>query len=368
MDISASQFRLLKMMDEIEDHAIILLDKEGNVESWNKGAYKIKGYLAQEIIGKNFRLFYPEADRQLGLPTRLLTEAFTTGKACHEGWRLRKDGSRFWGLITITAVHDENGTVVGFAKITRDLTERIQAENTIKKHVLELESQNKQLEHFVYIASHDLQEPLLNVNNFVELFQLEYAELFDETANMYLDVINQSTERMRNLIKGLLDYSRLDKEKCLSTVNCHQLIETLLKDLATTIALAGATIHYTDLPTITAYPIELRQLFQNLIGNAIKFRKVNTAPEIDISAEKCTSGWKFAVRDNGIGIDPLFKDQIFLIFRRLHERDRYEGNGIGLAYCKKIVEMHGGELMVESIPNKGSSFYFIIPDGHAQSL
>lgn len=367
MNVSASQFRLLKMMDEIEDHAIILLDKEGNIESWNKGAHKIKGYLAQEIIGKNFRLFYSEADRQLGLPTHLLTEAFTTGKACHEGWRLRKDGSRFWGLITITAVHDENGTVVGFAKITRDLTERMQAETTIKKHAQELENQNKELEQFVYIASHDLQEPLLNVNNFIELFQLEYAHLFDDTAKMYLDVISQSTERMRNLIKCLLDYSRLGREKCQSMVDCNQLVETLLKDMASTIDQARAKVHYTDLPTIFAYSIELRQLFQNLIGNAIKFRKAHTAPEINISAGKCGSVWKFAVRDNGIGIDTALKETVFLMFRRLHGRDAYEGNGIGLAHCKKIAEMHGGELTVESIPGESSTFFFTIPDVHHQS-
>ncbi|MCK8490723.1 ATP-binding protein [Spirosoma sp. RP8] len=355
------------MVEEIEDHAIILLDKEGNVETWNKGAEKIKGYLAGEIIGKNFRTFYSDTDRQLDLPTRLLNEASTTGSACHEGWRIRKDGSRFWGDITITAVHDESGEVTGFAKITRDLTERTQSERTIKKHLQELETRNKELEQFVYIASHDLQEPLLNVNNFVELLQHEYAPQLDETAAMYLDVINQSTERMRDLIKGLLDYARLGKEKYLSTVDCHQLVGTLVKDLATNIALSGAEIQCADLPTLAAYPVELRQLFQNLIGNAIKFRKLDTAPQISISAERADRFWKFAVRDNGIGINPAFKDKIFLIFRRLHGRDTYDGNGIGLAHCKKIVEMHGGEITVESKPGEGSTFFFTIPNVDLQS-
>lgn len=362
MNISPTQLRLLKVIEEIDNHAIILLDRQGKVETWNKGAQQIKGYLAHEIIGKNFRLFYLEEDQKLELPAHLLAEATSTGKAYHEGWRLRKDGTQFWGSITITAIYDDDRTVIGFAKITRDLTERMQAEAIIKKHMQELESQNKELEQFVYIASHDLQEPLLNVYNFIELLQFEYAHQFDDTANMYLDVIHQSTERMRNLIKCLLDYSRLGREKCQSTVDCNQLLETLLKDMATSIAQVGANVYYIDLPTLTAYPIELRQLFQNLIGNALKFRQINTAPRITISADKCDNSWRFAVRDNGIGIDPALQDKAFLMFQRLHGRDAYEGSGIGLAHCKKIAEMHGGELTVDSIPGQGSTFYFTIPD------
>jgi len=362
MNISTAQVKLLKMMEEIDDHAIILLDKEGNVETWNRGAQKIKGYLASDIIGKNFRIFYLETDRQSGLPTHLLATALATGKAYHEGWRLRQDGSQFWGSITITALHDESGTLVGYAKITRDLTERMQAEITNRKQLLELEKHNKELEQFVYIASHDLQEPLINVSNFIELFEEEYAPHFDDTAKMYLDVIKQSTQRLRNLIKGLLDYSRLGKAKSLSMVDCNQLVATLLSDLATSIALADAKIQFTPLPTIAAYPVELRQLFQNLIGNAIKFRKANLSPVITISAEKRDKVWQFAVCDNGIGIDSTFKQTIFLMFRRLHDQEAYEGNGIGLAHCKKIVEMHGGRLTVESLPGQGSTFLFTIPE------
>jgi light-regulated signal transduction histidine kinase (bacteriophytochrome) len=251
---------------------------------------------------------------------------------------------------------------MGFVKITRDLTDRMQAETTIKAHAQHLEMKNKELEQFVYIASHDLQEPLLNMSNFVELLQLEYAPQLDETASLYLDVIQQSTERMRSLIKGLLDYSRLGKEKTLSTIDCHQLIETLKEDLTASLTAAGAELVYTDLPVVSAYPIELRQLFQNLISNAIKFKKSDTLPLIRIWAEKLNGHWRFAINDNGIGIDPVYHDKIFLIFKRLHDREVYEGNGIGLAHCKKIVEMHGGDLTVESVPGEGSTFFFTIPD------
>lgn len=361
MIISDTQLRLLKMMEDIDDHAIILLSETGTIETWNKGAQKIKGYLAHEIIGKNFTLFYSETDRRLNLPARLLNEARTMGRAYNEGWRFRQDGSQFWGSITITATYDETGNVTGFAKITRDLTERMQAETTIRRHLQEVENQNRELEQFVYIASHDLQEPLLNVNSFVDLFQQEYAAQFDETASMYLDVINQSTTRMQNLIKSLLDYSRLGRQKNATTVDCQHLLETLVQDLAMSIASAGATVQFTKLPTLVAYPLELRQLFQNLISNALKFKSPKDAPQISISAESSDEVWRFRVQDNGIGIDPAFKEKIFLIFQRLHGRDAYEGNGIGLAHCKKIVDMHGGHLTVDSKVGKGSTFMFTIP-------
>lgn len=361
MLFETKQDRLLKMMEEIDDHAIILLDTQGNIETWNKGAEKIKGYSAEEIIGKNFRAFYGEPDQETDLPGKLLAQAMSLGKVYHEGWRKRSNNTLFWAGVTITAIHDEAENVIGYSKITRDLTERMQAEATIRTHAQHLEAQNKELEQFVYIASHDLQEPLLNVSNFVELLQQEYSQELDETASLYVDVIHQSTLRMRSLIKGLLDYSRLGKEKSLDTVDCHQLIGTLKGDLVTNLATAGAELRFENLPTIMAYPIELRQLFQNLIGNAIKFRKANTAPVITIWAEKIERFWRFAVRDNGIGIEPAYQDKIFLIFKRLHDREVYEGNGIGLAHCKKIVEMHGGEITVESEPGEGSTFFFTIP-------
>ncbi|MCO5948480.1 PAS domain-containing protein [Mucilaginibacter flavidus] len=157
-----NQLLLLKMMEEINGYAIFLLDKDGNVETWNKGAEKIKGYKAEEIIGKNFSLFYTEGDRKKGVPATILAEADQLGTTYHESWRIRKDGTAFWGSITLTALHDESKKVVGYAKVTRDLTEKMQAETTIKKHLIEVERKNKELEQFAYIASHDLQEPPVN--------------------------------------------------------------------------------------------------------------------------------------------------------------------------------------------------------------
>ncbi|WP_217371878.1 sensor histidine kinase [Spirosoma rhododendri] len=349
------------MMDEIDNHAIILLDEQGNIETWNKGAEKIKGYTASEIVGRNFRVFYPEADCQAGLPAQLLAEAAATGKVYHEGWRLRQDKTRFWGAVTITASRNEQGQLIGFAKITRDLSERMAAETTIRLHAQDLETRNKELEQFVYIASHDLQEPLLNVGNFVELLQLEYADSFDDGARLYLDIINQSTYRMRNLIKGLLDYARIGREKTFVATDCQELVDFVKEDLTAKLALTAGTLRYSQLPQVMVYPTELRQLFQNLICNALKFTKPGQPPVVTVAAEMRGKYWQFSVNDNGIGIEPAYREKIFKIFQRLHTRETYEGNGIGLAHSKKIVEMHGGELWVESVLGAGSTFFFTIP-------
>lgn len=361
MQIETKQLKLQSALDEIDDYAILFLDRQGNIETWNKGAEKIKGYKAREIIGESFTRFYTAADREAGLPLQLLAEAVQNGRAHHEGWRVRKDQTTFWGSVTITALHDKLGAVTGFVKITRDLTERMLSEAVIKQHVHDLLLKNKELEQFVYIASHDLQEPLITITNFIELFISEYQDQFDEGASTYLDFISKAADRMKNLIKGLLDYSRIGKEILQTKVDCQALLDTLQLDLAGSIKAAGARLQYSGLPTITAYATELRQLFQNLIANAIKFHQKDVSPQISISATQDDKEWRFAVSDNGIGIDPRFKDKIFLIFQRLHTRDVYEGNGIGLAHCKKIIEMHGGELTVESEMGKGSTFYFTIP-------
>ncbi|MBB6130949.1 PAS domain-containing sensor histidine kinase [Mucilaginibacter lappiensis] len=361
MDPHIKQLQLLKLVEEIEGHAIFVLDKNGNIETWNKSAEKIKGYKAEEIIGQNISTFYTNADLMIGLPEKLLAEATVNGTAYNESWRVRKDKTKFWGAVTITALHDDEGNVTGFAKITRDLTERMAAENIIRQHSRELEIKNKEIEQFAYIASHDLQEPLFTVTNLVEFFQTEYQHLFDENANTYLNFIIQATGRMKNLIKNLLDYSHIGSEKKLAKIDCNQLLDTLTTDLANQIKKSGAKISYKNLPVIKGYPTELSQLFQNLISNAIKFRNKNELPKIEVSAIKGPECWRFKIKDNGIGIDPRFKVKIFLIFQRLHDRNEYEGNGIGLAYCKKIVELHGGRISVESNNGKGSSFVFTIP-------
>jgi light-regulated signal transduction histidine kinase (bacteriophytochrome) len=220
--------------------------------------------------------------------------------------------------------------------------------------------QNKELEQFAYITSHDLQEPLRSLICFTELIQNEYKNKLDEQADTYLDFIAKSSNRMQELVKGLLDYSRIGKEKVICSVDCNIIVKEVLSDLTLSIRESNAKITVNDLPILNGYSTELRQLFQNLISNAIKFRKKDIVPEILISASKQDKMWHFVIQDNGIGIEEKYKEKIFIIFKRIHNRTEYEGTGIGLSFCKKIVELHNGSIWFESKNNEGSTFNFTI--------
>jgi signal transduction histidine kinase len=247
-------------------------------------------------------------------------------------------------------------------KLNETLEERI-AERT-----RQLEASNKELvfrlseiEQLTYIAAHDLQEPLLTLTNFTNLLKEEYAEKLEEEGNEYIGFISRSARRMKELVRGMLDYSLLGKEAELTKVDCKVIIGEVLADLTVSISTCNASISVQLLPTINCYPTELRLLFQNLVNNAIKFRRAEVLPAIKISVEPFETGWKFTIADNGIGIEKKNLEKVFAIFKRLHNRSEYEGTGIGLAHCKKIVELHRGKIRVESVPEKGSRFIFTIP-------
>ncbi|QHS58075.1 sensor histidine kinase [Chitinophaga agri] len=349
-----------KMVEEVKDYAILMLDLDGNILNWNKGAEKIKGYTASEIIGKNFRLFYTAKDRTAQVPELLLDAALNDGRVQHEGWRVRKDGTLFWSNVTITAMHDPDRQVTGFLKITHDLTENRLAEENHHLYTEKLENKNRELEQFTYIASHDLQEPLRSISSLAEMIVEQYQGKLDEDADTYLRFITQSVNRMSQLIKGLLDYSRLGKAELDSQVDCNEIMGTVIADLRSAIHDSNAIINIKQLPVLSAYPMELKLLFQNLLSNAIKFRDRNRQLYVNVSACLTDEGWRFQFQDNGIGLDPRFKEKIFEIFQRLHSKSAYEGTGIGLAHCKKIVAMHNGRIWVDSVPGEGSQFYFTI--------
>ncbi|HTI09890.1 MAG TPA: ATP-binding protein [Puia sp.] len=266
---------------------------------------------------------------------------------------------------------DEIGILANNFNMMAEELERLEKENrevnsSLEKKVrirtTEIESKNKELEQFAYVASHDLQEPLRTISGFVELLQKQYRGKFDANADKLLDYISQASDRMKILIKDLLDYSRIGREKEIRQVDCNNLLAEVLADLDQIIKESGATVRTERLPVLHAYPTELKLLFQNLITNSIKFHKPGLAPAVAIGSEKENGHWKFTVRDNGIGIDRQFTERIFIIFQRLHNRTQYEGSGIGLAHCKKIAELHGGHIWVESEPGEGSRFFFTI--GH----
>ncbi len=219
---------------------------------------------------------------------------------------------------------------------------------------------NKELGQFAYIASHDLQEPLRTISNYVELLERHYKGKLDVNADKYLSTISAATGRMQMLIKDVLDYSRIGYNNNRTEIDCNRILNEVLTDMSAVIRQSGAEVKADFLPVINGYP-ELHSVFQNLLSNAIKFRRPEIPLILHIAAEDKIIEWLFSVKDNGIGIEPEYYDRIFTIFQKLHSQKQYPGSGIGLAHCKKIIEMHGGKISVDSTPGKGTIFYFSIP-------
>lgn len=370
LTLRESEERYHKMIDEVQDYAIIMLDDQGNILNWNRGAEKIKGYSEDEILGKSFRIFYTPEDRDT-LPDQLINIARTKGRAVHEGWRMRKDGSRFWGSIVITALHDKDNNVIGFSKVTRDLTERKLAEDRMKEYARDIEARNKQLEEFAYIASHDLQEPLRKIQLFADLLERNISD--EETAKRHLGRINSSAKRMATLIKGVLEYSQLSKyDKLFTSTDLNQVLAGVIEDFDIRIAEKNARIHQSQLPVLRAIPVQMHQLFSNMISNSLKFSCEEPVIEITGSrlARRVVKEYQqlhadqnyvaITIRDNGLGFDERYADQAFKLFQRLDSDGK--GAGIGLALCKRIVENHKGIIEVESEVGNGTTFTVILPE------
>nr|WP_301928622.1 two-component regulator propeller domain-containing protein [Ferruginibacter sp.] len=240
-------------------------------------------------------------------------------------------------------------------------TESEAAREAASKANIALQVKNKELEQFAYVASHDLQEPLRTTVGFVELLQMQYKGKLDEKADKYLNFIADAAKRMRILITDLLEFSRIGTKENVELVDCNIVMKNVLADIMASATEANATISYGTLPVINGYPTEMKLLFQNLLVNAVKFRKKNVAPFIQVTVENHEDNWKFAIIDNGIGIEKEYSERIFDIFQRLNIRTEYQGSGIGLAHCKKIVELHGGKIWMEPAEGGGSKFLFTIP-------
>ncbi len=369
-----SEERYHQMVAEVQDYAIILLSVNGIIENWNAGAQNIKGYSVNEIIGKNFEIFYPEEDRKDGLPKRLLNTAREVGKATQEGWRIRKDGSKFWGSVVITALHSKSGEVIGFSKVTRDLTQKKMADDKLAMYTAELEIQNRELEQFAYVASHDLQEPLRKIQTFSELIKKNFDD--KEFINRYFDKLDASAKRMSELVKSLLNYSQLTKDKedpYLEKVDLNSIVDEIKQDFELLIEEKNATIISDTLPTVIGSRLQIGQLFANLISNSLKFSK--TAPVIKITSAVVIKGqvvnvsksltaekyYLITVQDNGIGFEEQYKTTIFSLFKRLHGKQEYAGTGIGLSLCNKIIENHHGFITASSQLGKGATFFVYLP-------
>ena len=378
-----SEERYRSLVQQVTDYGIFMLDEKGRIISWNEGAKKIKGYTSNEIIGKYFSIFYPEEDVLNGKPAYELKKAKAETKYEEEGWRIRKDGTRFWASVVITAIYNSQGILLGYSKVTRDLTERKEAEkalrdsyqqyrklaNELKVTNEELLYANQELEQFTSIVSHDLQEPVRSIKSFLQLIQLKLSDSADADMQMYINKAIGSANRMKELIKNLLHYSQLSKgELVQQTVNVHELLTLALQNLRLLIEASGAEIEIDNqIDEVQGDPVQLLQLVQNLLSNALKFTS-NLAPRIKIRSYMEGEHVKFAVSDNGIGIANSDLEKVFEIFRRLNTTTAYPGTGIGLAICKKIVDRHGGRIWPESQPGKGTTFYFTLNEEPAKLI
>ena len=257
-------------------------------------------------------------------------------------------------LKTVTVSRDE---------LVREISERQRTEQKLQQTAAALARSNSELQQFAYVASHDLREPLRMIARFVQLLQRRYQGQLDADADKYIGFAMEGAQRLQLLIDDLLEFARLEtRAKPFALIDCQRIAQVVLDNLQIAIAESGATVTVAGpLPTVLGDDTQLTQLFQNLVSNALKFRRPETPPQIQLGAQRDGSNWLFHVRDNGIGIDPQYHERIFVIFQRLHTREQYPGTGIGLALCKKIVERHGGRIWVESALGQGATFWFTLP-------
>lgn len=305
-----------------------------------------------------------------------------TGERFRSEYRfLARDGRVVWVHGEAQLVRDEAGQPLFLQGMAYDITERKRAEEALHAVNTELEKRvrertaqleeanaelarsNAELEQFAYVASHDLQEPLRMVSSFTQLLAKRYQSKLGADADDFIGYVVEGAVRMQQLINDLLAYSRVGRSgKGFAPADCSAVFAAVRANLRKTIEESGAKILVDPLPTVWAEESQLLQLFQNLIGNAIKFHKKDEPPRVHVGVSRQPDEWLFWVRDNGIGIEPQYTERIFFVFQRLHNRKEYPGTGIGLAVCKKVVERHGGRIWVESEPGKGSTFYFTLPD------
>ena len=479
-----SEERYRMLLDGIQNYAIFSMDPRGQILSWNAGAERIKGYSADQIIGRNFSCFFTSADIERGRPEEILRIAAASGRHEEQGMRVRRNGSRFLANVVFTALRDAAGNLRGFSEFShdlsesqesearyrglleaapdamvvvnqageivllnvraekelgysrdelvgqkvkniipegfaeriiadgtrsaaealaqqigtgielvgrrkdgsefpieimlsplesadgilvtaaiRDITERKESDEHLAKTVEELKRSNDDLQQFAYVSSHDLQEPLRMVSSYTQLLAKRYKGRLDSDADEFIAFAVDGCNRMQGLIQDLLAYSRAGTiEKKLREVPSENALQKALINLRAAIKQSGAVVTHDTLPAITTDETQFTQIFQNLVGNAIKYRRAED-PRVHVSAARNDGNeWTFSVRDNGLGIDPQYFERIFVLFQRLHGRDEFEGTGIGLAVCKRIVERLRGRIWVESQLEKGSTFYFTLPD------
>jgi PAS domain S-box-containing protein len=355
------RFRLL--VTGVKDYAILMLDPEGRVASWNAGAERIKGYHAEEILGKHFSVFYPAEEVERGKPHFELKVAAREGRIEDEGWRVRKDGSQFWANVVITALRDEKGRLRGFGKVTRDMTERRRAEEDLETRNSQLEAANEELRAFSYSVSHDLRAPLRAIDGFSLAVLEDYETKLDTEGKTYLQRIRAAAGRMGQLIDGMLNLARISRAGIVrESVDLTPLAEEIAAELQASQPQRNATIVIPPKLPVKGDRLLLRVVLENLLSNAWKFTSQQSTTNIEVGMKANGSKTVHFVRDNGAGFDMQHADKLFGVFQRLHRENEFPGTGVGLATVQRIIHRHGGRIWAEAAPGEGATFYFMLSD------
>jgi PAS domain S-box-containing protein len=357
-----------RLVEGVTDYAIYSLDVNGRVTSWNAGAQRMKGYQPGEILGQHFSNFYTAEDRARELPRQVLETAAREGHYEGEGWRVRKDGSRFWSSIVVTPLRDEEGELVGFSKITRDVSDRKNLLDKIQEHARDLELRikeqsqaNAELEAFSYSVSHDLRAPLRAIEGFADIIFEDFGEQLPVEVKEHLEQIVNSSVRMNRLVQDLLNYSRLSRIELESVpVSVESVVAEACRQIDSELC-SGISVSVPRELRVRGHGPVVRQAIANLINNAVKFTKPGTLPQVEVKAFKRDNFVHLQVKDNGIGIAPQHQKQIFNVFERLHSREEYPGTGIGLAIVKRGIDRMGGTVSLQSELGTGSIFEIRLP-------
>jgi PAS domain S-box-containing protein len=366
-----AELRYRLLVEGVSDYAIFSLDPTGHVTSWNTGAQRIKGYADFEIMGEHFSRFYPPEDRAAGLPEHVLRTATESGHYEGEGWRVRKDGTRFWASVVVTPIRNDQGEIIGYSKITRDVTDRKNLLEQVRQHAEELELRvaereqtNAELEAFSYSVSHDLRAPLRAIEGFTQAFMEDYGSSVDPAGLEYLNEVKAATRRINLLVQDLLNFSRLGRIQFeLRPVSVSSAIQQAIGQLSESADRVQVNIR--GEMHVMAHSQTLVQAISNLVSNAVKFHEAGVHPKVEVSAIRSGDRVRVLVRDNGIGIAPEHQERIFQVFERLHGQEEYPGTGIGLAIVKRGIQRMHGNVGLDSTPGKGSTFWIELPEARS---
>ena len=341
---------------------MFMMDPQGILISWNAGVENLLGYAEHEWLGRHAGIIFTPSDKAVEVCESEMQKAQETGCATDIRWHRKKDGTEFFANGFMNACRDQEGVLIGYAKILTDETSRKQLQDSLTES-------NSALEQFAYVASHDLQEPLRTMGTYAELLTRKYQGRLDAEADQFLGFIVKAAVRMSSLVRDLLAYARLaTEEERPSSVALDEDLEAAITHLDQAIKESDARITHDPLPVLPVDRGQMVRLFQNLVGNAVKYRHPERPANVHIAAEQKGQEWIISISDNGIGFDPKYAGLIFSPFKRLHTAEEYPGTGVGLAICRRIVQAQGGRIWAESQPGEGSTFFFTLPVESAKPL